>query len=57
MKRARILLADADPSAKSLLGEVLQPLEKFELTAAGGIDVAKSKLSEQTFDLLVAAVG
>jgi len=56
MKRARILLADADPSAKSLLGEVLQPPEKFELTAAGGIEVAKSKLSEQTFDLLVAAV-
>ena len=56
MKRVRILLADADPSASSLLGEVLQPLEKFELTAAGDIDAAKSKLSEQTFDLLIAAV-
>jgi DNA-binding NtrC family response regulator len=56
MKRVRILLADADRSAKSLLGELLQPMEKFELTVAGNIEAAKSKLSEQTFDLLVAAV-
>jgi DNA-binding NtrC family response regulator len=56
MKRVRILLADPDRSAKSLLSEVLQPPEKFELTVAGDIDAAKAKLSEETFDLLVAAV-
>src|SRR5262249_7669130 len=56
MKRVRILVADADPTCESLYTQGLQPLGRVDLTVAASAAAAKERLSEQSIDLLVAAI-
>jgi DNA-binding NtrC family response regulator len=56
MKRVRILVADDDPSGKSLYTQVLKPLERFDLSVTTDTPSTEKQLAAQSFDLLVVTV-
>ncbi len=57
MKHARILVVDPNPAGADFCRRALAPLGPSELCFAAGSEEALARLGEQTFDLLIAAVG